>query len=320
MLIERAVRKQALSQKPYRDLDYTLALDDLSRIGALRFTEAGGGPFLADGQANIPSIIQMGAWLRAVDAVHSDTETAADLRYLLGHGSPLGGARPKSAVVLADGSLAIAKFPKADDIRDICAGEVLALRLAEKAGLTVALAELTQVEGRSVSIIKRFDRVGNHRVPFLSASSLLGTKAGEAGTYTMIADAIRSFGDDVKTDLRELWRRMVYALLISSYDDHLRNHGFLMRNAGRWALSPAYDLNPVPEIDRTQAPETAISEELSELSLAEALRVCARFGLKTAEAKGVLREVYEAVISWNEVGRSLGLGGRIMESYASAFR
>ena len=252
VLIERAVRKQVLEQRPYQDIDYVLALDDVSRVGALRFRTEPTSPFLATSGGKLPPLVSLAALLRATDAIHGETETATDLRFLLGAGSPLGGARPKAAVLLPDGQLAIAKFPKPDDNRDIAAGEILALTLARQAGITVADHRLVGIGDKNVSVITRFDRKVRHRIPFLSGQSLLAPPPDEPGAYTFLADGIRQFGHDVASELRELWRRLVFSLLASNNDDHLRNHGFLMREPGRWALSPAYDLNPVPEIERTQ--------------------------------------------------------------------
>jgi len=319
MLIERAVRKHVLDRKPYHDLDYVLALDDVSRIGALRFRAAADGPFLAACGGKIPPLVQLAALLNAANAVHGETETAGDLRYLLGQGSPLGGARPKSAVVLADGQLAIAKFPKPDDVRDIAAGEILALALAQRAGIQVPKHQLVDVKSQGVSIVTRFDRTGARRIPFLSGHSLLGLAPGEPGAYTLLADGIRQFGHDTAGDLGELWRRLVFSLLASNYDDHLRNHGFLMREPGRWALSPAYDLNPVPEIDRAQAPKTPITEEQEEPGIAAALAAAPRFGLKLPAAKVIVREVFAAVSAWRNTGRQLGLKARTLDAYATAF-
>jgi len=319
MLIERAVRKHVLDRKPYQDLDYVLALDDASRIGALRFRPDAGSPFLGNREGKVPPVVQLSALLNATDAVHGETETAKDLRYLLGQGSPLGGARPKSAVVLPDGRLAIAKFPKPDDLRDIAAGEILALTLARNAGIQVAGHRLVSAGGRNISLITRFDRAGTNRIPFLSGSSLLGLQPGEPGSYTMLADGIRQFGHNTASDLRELWRRLVFSLLASNCDDHLRNHGFLMHEPGQWALSPAYDLNPVPEIDRTQTPKTDISENQEESSIAHAFDVAPRFGLKAAEAKIILREVFTAVSSWRKTGRQLRLKASTLDAYSSAF-
>lgn len=201
ILIERAVRKQVPDRKPYREIDYVIALDDTARMGALRFRTEPTGPFLAATAGKLPPMVSLAALLRAADAIQGETETAADLRVLLGAGSPFGGACPKPAVTLNDGRLAIAKFPKPDDVRDIAAGEVLALHLAKQADINVAESHLITAGGRSVSVITRFDRVGAQRLPFLSANSLLGLPHGEPGAYTLIADGIRQFGDDAVGDL-----------------------------------------------------------------------------------------------------------------------
>jgi serine/threonine-protein kinase HipA len=308
-----------LAQKPYREIDYVLALNDASRLGALRFRTDLGGPFLAASTGRLPPLIRLQALLRAADAIHSETDTAADLRFLLGAGSPLGGARPKAAISLPDGRLALAKFPKPDDTRDIAGGEILALTLAAEAGIGVVEHRLVPVGTHSAAVITRFDRAGSCRIPFISGASLLGLTQGDLGAYTLLADAIRQFGHDVAADLRELWRRMVFSLLASNYDDHLRNHGFLMREPGRWSLSPAYDLNPVPGIDRVRVNKTPISEEEEAPSIAEALAVAGRFGLKAPAAKTILHEVFTATSAWRRTGARLRLKGATLDAYASAF-
>jgi serine/threonine-protein kinase HipA len=319
VLVERAVRKGVLDRKPYQDLDYLLALADASRIGALRFRHNAAGPFLATGPAKVPPLVRLAALLRATDAIHGETETAADLRFLLGEGSPLGGARPKASVSLTDGRLALAKFPKKDDMRDIAAGEILALALAREAGLNVADHQLVKVGRRNVSVIARFDRDGDRRIPFLSGASLIGLSPGDAGAYTLLADGIRQFGHDIAGDLREIWGRLIFSLLASNYDDHLRNHGFLMRAPGRWALSPAYDLNPVPEIERAQTPKTAITEDQREPTIAAALDAASRFGIKPSEAQADLRRIHRTVSNWRRVGKRLRLDANTLAPHATAF-
>jgi serine/threonine-protein kinase HipA len=319
LLIERAVRKHVLPQKPYQDLDYVLALDDASRIGALRFRAGPDAPFLAPRQGKLPPLVRLAALLRATEALHHDTETAQDLKFLLGEGSPLGGARPKSAVQLPDGSLGIAKFPKPDDLRDIAAGEVLALTLARRAGILTAGHQLVSSKSGGIAVITRFDRIGPQRIPFLSASSLLGMPPDQPGAYSLIADAIRQFGGNVIPDLHELWRRMVFSLLASNFDDHLRNHGFLMHQPGRWSLSPAYDLNPVPAMDRSRYNKTAITEDNGEPTPGLALAAAPRFGLKSAEAKAILQEVVTTLSDWHPTGKRLGLKAGTLSAFESAF-
>jgi serine/threonine-protein kinase HipA len=319
VLIERAVRKKVLPAKPYRDIDYVLALDDAARVGALRFRQDAAGPFLAASSGKLPPLVSLQALLRATDAIHSESETAQDLRFLMGAGSPLGGARPKCAVRLADAQLAMAKFSKPDDTRDIGAGEILALSLAEEAGIRVAAHRLVSVGDTSISVITRFDRQGAVRIPFLSAASLLGLAPGASAAYTQLGDAIRQFGHDVTGDLRELWRRLIFSLLASNFDDHPRNHGFLMLAPGRWSLSPAYDLNPVPEIDRARMTKTSIAEEAEPPTIAAALAAAPRLGLDSTEAKRILKEVYSVASAWRTIGRRLRIRAGTLDAYASAF-
>jgi serine/threonine-protein kinase HipA len=319
LLIERAVRKKVLATKPYREIDFALALDDKSRLGALRFRQDANSPFLAPTVGKIPPLVRLQALWRAADAVHSEAETAEDLKFLLGAGSTLGGARPKSAVALPDGRLALAKFPKPDDTRDIAAGEILALTLAAKAGIRVVEHKLVSVAKHSIAVITRFDREANQRIPFISAASLLGLPPDDPGAYTLLGDAIRQFGQDVIGDLRELWRRLVFSLLASNYDDHLRNHGFLMHQAGRWSLSPAYDINPVPGVDRARTNKMPISENREEPGIDAALAVAPRLGINASDAKNILREVFAAVSAWKITGRKLGMKAYLLEAYSTAF-
>lgn len=277
------------------------------------------GPFLAPRQGKLPPLVRLAALLRATEALHRDMETEQDLKFLLSEGSPLGGARPKSAVQLPDGFLGIAKFPKPDDVRDIAAGEILAFTLAHRAGIRTAGHQLVPSKSGGIAVITRFDRLGGQRIPFLSASSLLGLPPDQPGAYTLIADGIRQFGGEVTPDLHQLWRRMVFNLLASNFDDHLRNHGFLMHHPGRWSLSPAYDLNPVPAIDRARFNKTPITEDGGDPTPGVALAAAARFGLKPAEAGNILREVVTALADWHPTGKRLRIKASTLNTYESAF-
>jgi serine/threonine-protein kinase HipA len=92
-----------------------------------------------------------------------------------------------------------------------------------------------------------------------------------------------------------------------------------MYEPGRWSLSPAYDINPVPEMDRVRLSKTAITEDQAEPSIAGALAAAPRFGLTPTESKKILREVFTAVSSWRQTGRQLRLKTSILNIYASAF-
>ena len=317
-LIKRAFRK-AGEERALSEIDYLLAITDQTRIGALRYMIEGENTFDHDiGHYRVPPLVQLPALVNAADAVLTNTETAEDLRLLLNEGSPLGGARPKSAVVDNDGTLAIAKFPKPDDDRSIPHGEVLAMTLADKAGLNVSAARLQDVAGRSVALITRFDRQGGQRVPFLSAMSLLGLNDGDEATYTDLAECIRMYSSAPTRDLHELWRRVVFNVLIGNLDDHLRNHGFLYDRDNKWRLSPAYDLNPVPLVEKARELSTWISEEGPEADLDIARRAAPYFALKEDQAKAIIGEVSAALKGWHNIARQMGMSAADIAIYATA--
>lgn len=318
-LIRRALRK-AGEERTLSEIDYLLAITDRTRIGALRYKREGEDTFEHKiGHYRVPPLIRLPALINAADAVQTNTETAEDLRLLLNQGSPLGGARPKSAVEDADGSLTIAKFPKPDDDRSIPHGEVLAMTLARKAGITVADARLQDVAGRPVALIKRFDRNGDRRIPFLSAMSLLGLNDGDEATYIDIAQSIRMYSSAPTEDLHELWRRVVFNVLTSNLDDHLRNHGFLYDQQDKWRLSPAYDLNPVPIEEKARELTTWISEESPEADLDLARNAAPYFALKNDQAQAIITEVMAALKGWQNTARQLRMSAMDIAAYASAF-
>jgi serine/threonine-protein kinase HipA len=304
-----------------REIDYLLMVDDEARQGALRFAEQAGGPFLAPHDATrIPPLLELPRLLAAAERVIDEKDTDEDLRLLFAPGSSLGGARPKASVRLRDGSLAIAKFPRRDDDINTVAWETVALALARKAGIAVPAARLEKVAGKPVLIVTRFDRAkGSRRTPFLSAMSMLGAKDHETRSYLEFVDVLRQYGAAPREDIEALWRRVVFMILISNTDDHLRNHAFLYEGQNGWRLSPAYDLNPVPADIKPRVLVTAITEEDTTASLALAFEVAGYFEVSDARAKEIAAEVGAAVSSWRAVSARHGIARQEIDRMASAF-
>ena len=255
----------------------------------------------------------------ASHAVESENETAADLAYLRGRGTSLGGMRPKCSVVDDDGHLAIGKFPSVQDGRAVTKGEVLAMTLARDAGIAAAESRLVESDGVPVALIRRFDRTpGGQRLMYVSAATLMGAGGGRDHFYTEIVDAIRVHGADAQPDIEELWRRMAFSILITNIDDHLHNHGFLHASHGRWRLAPAFDLNPFPE--RHRELKTWISEEAGPEATIEALMsVTEYFRIPRPRAVEILAAVENAVAQWRQRGAALGMTNRELENFADAF-
>ncbi len=323
-LMRRAERKRAeregIVPRTLHEVEYLLLVDDEARQGALRFSESLGGPFMAPHSATkIPPLIELPKLLSAVERIAEDTDEDEDLRLLLAPGSSLGGARPKASIRDRDGHLAIAKFPHRDDGISLVKWEALALRLAKKAGIVISEWRIENVANQPVLVLRRFDRTGTMRIPFLSAMSMLGANDGESHSYLEIADAIRQHGGSPKEDLHALWRRMVFNILISNTDDHLRNHGFLYEGINGWRLSPAYDLNPVPTDIKPRILTTAINEDDGTASLDLALQVANYFELEIEDAKMVAAEVGLAVSKWQSEAAVLGISAKEINRMSSAF-
>lgn len=322
-LMKRAEARRAEAEKAKArtlyEVDYLLMVNDETRQGALRFADEPGGKFLAHSGAPVPPLMNLPKLLSATDALLEDTETAVELKLLLAPGSSLGGARPKASVREKDGQLAIAKFPKKDDEYAAVEWEFVALELARCAGLDVPDFRLENIAKRAVIILRRFDRAGETRIPFLSAMSMIGASDNEAHSYLELMDALRQYGASPGSDGAELWRRIVFSILISNTDDHLRNHGFLYEGQAGWRLSPVYDVNPVPVEVKERVLTTAISEEDGTASLDLALSVAENFGLKKKQALSIAAEVGAGVAPWRDIAGKAGIRKTEIDRMASAF-
>jgi serine/threonine-protein kinase HipA len=322
-LMQRAERRRAeLAKRPPKTLaeaDYLLGVSDVSRLGALRFREAGQDDFQAPTAAGVPGLIDLGRLLGVTERILRDEETDEDLQLIFAPGSSLGGARPKASVIDQHGALAIAKFPKETDDYSVERWEAIALDLAAAAGIRTSQHELLDVAGRAVLLSRRFDRDGERRIPFLSAMSMMGLKDGAHGSYPELVDVLTQNGVEARADAAELYRRMVFNVLVSNVDDHLRNHGFLWRGAGGWTLSPAYDVNPTPTDLKPRILTTTIDVDDGACSLELVLSVAEFFGLGLADAKAIIRPVGKVVSGWRDAAQARGAKQGEIRRMASAF-
>lgn len=322
-LMQRAERRNASNEsrqpRTLLEADYLLGVTDVSRLGALRFKRVDQDEFQKPIDDGVPGFIHLQRLLESAERIERNSETDEDLDLIFAPGSSLGGARPKASVIDSQGNLAIAKFPKDTDDYPIETWEHIALILAERAGITVAKHELQKINEKPVLLSWRFDRNKQERILFLSAMSLLQAKDGERASYVEIVDELSQHGANTKADSAELFRRMVFNILVSNVDDHLRNHGFLWTGKNGWVLSPAYDLNPTPADIKQRILSTNISLDEGTCSIDLALSQATLFGLSVIEAQSVTSEVGAAVATWRDVAKSVGLSKSEQERMSSAF-
>lgn len=298
------------------EADFLLGVHDQSRQGALRLCDEDGAPFLAEA-GGVPGLLELESLLDASRAVASHAagggaDEAVAALLAAGSGS-LGGARPKASVVEGEG-LHLAKFPQADDRWDVIRWEAVALDLAAACGLVVPVHRLIQVGHVPVLLVRRFDRNGDTRVPYLSAQTLVGRRPGQGGDYLELAEAIAEHGSDVAADLVELWARVAFSLAINNVDDHLRNHG-LLRAGGGWTLSPVFDVNPDPRPGASRVTPIA-GASTSEAGVEALFANAARFGLTPTDVRGVWQEVCRAVAGWRAAADAAGIPSDEQDAFA----
>jgi serine/threonine-protein kinase HipA len=322
------LRARQEGRKPRRltAWDYLLGVHDETRLGALRFRSPEGGEFL-DGDRHlaappITSVRELQAASRGFERLIDEEDNpdyARWLNQLMAPGSSLGGARPKASVRDEEGALCIAKFPSRADTRDIAAWEMLAHRLGEKCGIQLPKARLLDNGERDQStfLVNRFDRtVKGGRLAFVSAMTLTQRSEGYTGaSYLELVELLQRRGANTRADTHQLYRRIVFSILIHNTDDHLRNHGFFVEDRGV-RLSPAYDINPSVERDDHVL---AINETETASNLEIARAAHNMYALSLDEADRLIAEVLSAVKTWRNEARALGIRKSEQEQMASAF-
>ncbi|HKJ42823.1 MAG TPA: HipA domain-containing protein [Sunxiuqinia sp.] len=307
------------------DIDFLLGVDDLCRMGALRFKREPDGEFLDnDPMSPTPPWANVRELQHGAELIESNTETAEIKKWLamlMAPGSSLGGARPKANILDTDGHPWIAKFPSNNDTVNKAAWEYLAYKLAIDAGIEMAESRLEHIAGKHDTFFtKRFDRDKQERIHFASAMTMTGRNEelirDETPSYLDIVEFIQFSGTHVDEDLKQLWRRIIFNILISNTDDHLRNHGFILTNEG-WRLSPAYDVNP--SIDKNGlALNIDMDNNVLDLELAKS--VGPFFRLSEKEMGNILEVVKSSVSDWQRIANQIGIPRSEQTIMAAAFK
>ncbi|PVZ72340.1 type II toxin-antitoxin system HipA family toxin [Pelagibaculum spongiae] len=309
-VIARIEKRKA---KTLLETNYLLGVHDSFRMGALRFCTAHNGNFLDDNEDfAAPAITSLPELEQAASGIENkpDFDNPDYLKWLnmlISPGSSLGGARPKASVKDVDGTLWLAKFPSRHDEYDIGLWEYIVYKMALDAGINMSECKVQTIgSDHHIFLTKRFDRIDNgKRLQFTSAMTQLAYFDGndDGASYLELAEFLIRNGSNTKADLKQLWTRMLFNIMVSNSDDHLRNHGFIFDTTG-WRLSPAYDINPTPNATGLHL---NIDDKDNALEAELAFEVAIYFQLTEKAANEIYQKVAAAISKWQALAKEAGI-------------
>lgn len=290
-------------------------LDELTYLLESGSDRTGALDFQRSASEFIPRVAQtatMAELLSAAEKVEKGVPLAPDLDQALLHGSSIGGARPKAAVVDGEKKM-IAKFSSSTDTYNVVKAEYVAMRLAAKAGLAVAPVQLAHVAGKDVLLVERFDRVrtkeGWTRKAVVSALTLFGLDELMAryASYDDLTDIIRHRFSSPRESLHELYGRLVFNILCGNTDDHARNHAAIW-DGEQLTLTPAYDICPQHRTGNEASQAMLIVDDKRMSTLANCLEAAPRFQLDQKAAQQMIDAQISAIReAWDDICKEAAL-------------
>ncbi len=294
------------------ETDYLLGVHDSFRMGGLRFRTSPNGAFLDNSDdLAAPAITCLPELQQAANGIENNPDFDNPdylkwLNMLISPGSSLGGARPKASIRDIDQSLWLAKFPSRYDEYDIGLWEFIIYQMALEAGINMAESKVEAIGEHHIFLTKRFDRTKDgKRLHFSSAMTQLEYFDGhdDGASYLELAEFLIQHGSNTQADLEQLWTRMLFNIMVSNCDDHLRNHGFILEPTG-WRLSPAYDINPT--LNATGL-HLNIDDKSNALDIDLAFEVADYFQVDELKTNEIYQRVINVVSKWESLAQKAGI-------------
>ena len=274
-------------------------------------------------QSPLPRLDQA---LQLSEIVHkiNAREPVSDIeRKLLATGGSFGGAKPKALIEIA-GEQWVIKFFNNEPI-DVPLIEHASMTLASMAGIHVADTQVVPLVGENALAVRRYDRDRARRIHCISAGTALRAASIEGQNpelgYPSLAQLLRragvAEGDANLMDMQELFRRMVFNILIDNTDDHEKNHALMVvapDRQGKFRLTPAYDVLPTNSGQGYQ--EFIVGVDQRDSTLGNAMSQCALFGYTSAQAAAEVARVIQVVDGWREHFAACGVSSGDIESLA----
>lgn len=302
----RRVLLYRLNQNVATELDYLLNAGS-DRIGALVVQESSGR--YQESKFEPATIDQL---VEAAELIEKGQPLPAALSAALVHGSSVGGARPK-ALLYDNHSSLIAKFSSTTDQYPVVRSELAAMWMAGQCQIHVPATRLVESMEKDVLLVERFDRTreedGMKRRFMISGLTALQLHETESrlASYLDLAGFIRRYAKDAGLDNDQLFRRMMFNILIGNNDDHARNHAFFWDGV-HYHLTPAYDICPMLRSGLIANQAMVVGKQGRLSTIKNALSEAGLFGITKERAASIKEELIEKIETlWADASDYAGL-------------
>lgn len=283
--------------------------DQFDRIGDLVFNREKTFPVLAPN-----NYFDWQELMEAKDRIEQHQSLTEKQQLLLKQGSSQGGARPKISLI-KDNKHYLVKLPSIKDgFMNVPQIEHGTLCLANACDINSVKSNLLRIGDRDVLMVERFDRTSECAIPYMSLASACGLRSQDTPSYLDFADEMPRFG--ATHDLEELFRRMLFNILVSNKDDHQFNHG-LIKTGNQWRLSPAFDIVAGEGSSRVQS--MVVGKDYRDSTIANALSKCDIFRLTKAKATDIAWSMVETIQNkWQTIFYESGVSAEMINQISWA--
>ncbi|MBO4657645.1 MAG: type II toxin-antitoxin system HipA family toxin [Bacteroidales bacterium] len=181
-------------------------------------------------------------------------------------------------------------------------------QLAKDCGIEMSECMLIEENGRAHFLAKRFDRNNGRKVHMqtLCALAHYDFRLLRGYSYEQAFGVMRALRLPYSA-VTELFRRMVFNVVVRNQDDHTKNISFLMGEDGQWRLSPAYDMGYAfnPQGGWTSMHQMSVNGKFDKISRADLLACAAANDIK--EADDIIDQICDAASSWPRIAKDCGV-------------
>lgn len=193
-------------------------------------------------------------------------------------------------------------------------------KLAKACGIEMTECFIIEENGRAHFLTKRFDRKDGKKVHMQTLCGIahFDYRLHRAYSYEQAFNVMRALRLSY-AEARQMFRRMVFNVMIRNQDDHTKNISFLMEEDGKWHLSPAYDMGYAynPNGGWTATHQMSINGKYDDITRNDLLTFASQNNIK--DATSIIDEVCEATSHWESIAKDCGVPDSVIDKIKRNF-